>query len=120
MPSIGTLSHITLLVATYLSGVERDAPGGSTGEKTVAAFLVEARIEYGSNWNKGAREPGAETELAHLALARLAALRLVIHADGAVRALPALMRFSVGDTQLIARRSRSSAVTGGEQSALFP
>jgi hypothetical protein len=43
-------------------------------------------------------------DLARNALARLAALRLVRRDDAAVRTLPAPMRFSLGKTELHARR----------------
>lgn len=119
MPSTGTVPHITLLVAEYLSSAERAAPGGSTGEDAIAAFLATARLQYGSRWNKTARQPGAEAELVQQALARLASLRLVLRADASVRVLPALMRFSVGEILLTAGRLKSHQVAGEAQAGLF-
>jgi len=108
MPAAGTASHVTLLVAEFLAGTERTAAGGAVGEDAVRDFIRDAVDEYGRYWNKAARLPGAEQELARAALARLASLRLVrCQVDGdavTIRALPALARFSLGSTEVVARK----------------
>lgn len=110
MPAEGTLSHVTLLVAEFLASA--DQAGRRVPDADVAAFIRTAMPVYGRYWRKAAREPGAETELAHDALVRLAMLRLIDHdADGA-RALPALSRFSLGDTQIIERAAAASDAVG--------
>ena len=108
MPASGTASHVTLLVAEYLAGAERAAPGVAVSEDAVREFIQGATQEFGRYWNKAARLPGAEQELARDALARLVSLRLVRReGDGeavTVRALPALARFSLGSTEVVARK----------------
>lgn len=103
MPAEGTEAHATLLVAEFLAS--RSAAGTADLIRTdhVVAFLAQARTRYGSYWRKSAREPGAEHELAHIALERLRKLQLVTHSTDHVRALPALARFALGDTDI--RRS---------------
>ncbi|MES2534584.1 MAG: TIGR02678 family protein [Pseudomonadota bacterium] len=100
MPAEGTASHITLLVAEYLAGIDKQEPGRWLYEFEVAAFIRKAALEFGRYWRKSAREPGAEEELARDALARLAMLRLIERRNAAARALPALARFALGAPQL--------------------
>jgi uncharacterized protein (TIGR02678 family) len=119
MPATGTASHITLLVAEFLAGAGRRAPGSWVTEQAVSTFVHEAKAEYGRYWSKAAREPGAETELARYAVQRLAALRLVRRGDAAVRALPALVRFSFGQTEVVARKRTSTPKHLNSQSDLF-
>jgi uncharacterized protein (TIGR02678 family) len=108
MPAAGTASHVTLLVAEFLSSGARVAPDRRIGHAAVAAFVREATAEYGRYWSKAAREPGAEAELARNALERLAALRLVRCDEAGVQALPALARFALGKAQLIVRKQASA------------
>jgi uncharacterized protein (TIGR02678 family) len=104
LPAEGTASHITLLVAEYLAGINRKEPGRWIAESEVAAFIQQATAEYGRYWRKAAREPGAETELARDALGRLAMLRLIKRSGDAVEPLPALMRFALGEPELERRK----------------
>jgi uncharacterized protein (TIGR02678 family) len=104
MPAAGTASHVTLLVAEFLSGAAREAPDRHVDHAAVATFVRDATAEYGRYWSKAAREPGAEAELARNAIERLAALRLVRCDEAGVRALPALARFALGKAQLIVRK----------------
>jgi uncharacterized protein (TIGR02678 family) len=89
-----------LLVAEFLAEQIRAEPGRRIPDSEIAAFLRRAADQYGRYWRKAAREPGAETELAEEALARLAALRLVRRSRGSVHARPALARFAVGQPQI--------------------
>jgi uncharacterized protein (TIGR02678 family) len=106
MPAEGTEAHATLLVAEYLAQRLRQ-----TGEPTlitesdVADFLRDAVERYGRYWRKSARAPGAERELAGLTLDRLYRLSLVARETGGVRPLPAIARFSLGQTEVRARNS---------------
>ncbi len=106
MPAEGTLAHVTLLVAEFLAGA--DQAGHCVPDAGVAAFIRKATPVYGRYWRKAAREPGAEAELARDALARLAMLRLIEHDTDGARALPALARFSMGDTHIIARATATA------------
>lgn len=95
MPAEGTEAHATLLVAGFLAA--RPTP---TALDAVVAFLAEAKVRYGSYWRKSAREPGAEDELAELALARLQKLQLVTRTADAVQPRPALARFALGEADI--------------------
>ncbi len=115
MPAEGTSAHVTLLVAEFLAG----QAGRCVPDADVADFILAATPVYGRYWRKAAREPGAEGELARDALSRLAMLRLIRHdADGA-RGLPALARFSLGDTEIIARTPPPPANAADHQANLF-
>jgi uncharacterized protein (TIGR02678 family) len=95
MPAEGTDAHATLLVADHLATAT-----GTIGETEVVSFLRDAKTRFGKYWRKSAREPGAETELAAIALGRLEKLRLIARDDAAVRPLPALARFALGDADM--------------------
>lgn len=112
MPAEGTEAHATLLVAEFLAGRQRIGAIEGCGPHDVAAFIAEARTRYGSYWRKSAREPGAEHELARIAIERLAQLRLIAAQGGQIQPLPALARFALGEAEL--RPAATSA-----QSSLF-
>lgn len=101
MPAEGTEAHVTLLVAEYLARRLRDkrAPLRAT-ESEIALFLHEAAGRYGRYWRKSARAPGAEHELAEIAIARLCRLGLMLRDMHGVHPLPAIARFSLGQTEV--------------------
>ncbi len=70
----------------------------------IAAFLREAADRYGRYWRKAAREPGAETELAALAIERLERLKLVRRVGEAIEPRPALFRYAVREAELRPQR----------------
>jgi uncharacterized protein (TIGR02678 family) len=119
MPAAGTASHVTLLVAEFLADAWRAAPATPVSELAVQSFIRTAVDEYGRYWNKAARLPGGEAELANNALARLASLRLVRRYDAAVCALPALARFALGSTELVARKPAAARTAPAAQTDLF-
>lgn len=100
MPAEGTEAHVTLLVAEYLARHVRTGEPGSITEDAIAAFLREATDRYGRFWRKSAREPGAERELARIALARLHELQLIAREADRVRPLAAVARFALGEAEL--------------------
>lgn len=103
MPSEGTDAHVTLLAAEYLADRQRrnrTAGDAEAREQDIAEFLRESRERYGRYWRKSAREPGAERELAAIALERLEKLRLVERRAGFVHPRPALARFALGDAEI--------------------
>jgi uncharacterized protein (TIGR02678 family) len=123
MPAEGTEAHATLLVAEFLAAgyrraqrrqaVPRDPPTASSAapaapaaaaeavrEQDIVALLRKAKESHGQFWRKSAREPGAERELAQIALERLERLQLVLRDEGSVHALPALARFALGPAQM--------------------
>lgn len=101
MPAEGTEAHVTLLVAEHLARRLRDkrAPLGAS-ESEIALFLREAAGRYGRYWRKSARAPGAEHELAEIAIARLCRLGLMLRDTHGVHPLPAIARFSLGQTEV--------------------
>jgi uncharacterized protein (TIGR02678 family) len=104
MPAEGTEAHATLLVAEYLADHLRREPGPfAIGASTIATVLGDAKERYGRYWRKSAREPGAEHELAGIAIDRLEKLNLVRRDGSTIRARPALARFALG-TEIVARQ----------------
>ncbi len=110
MPSEGTDAHVTLLAAEYLAAHERRqrsdgadaarAAAPATREQDIAEYLREVRERFGRYWRKSAREPGAERDLAVIAIERLEKLQLVERDSDFVRPRPALARFALGDAEV--------------------
>ena len=102
MPAEGTEAHVTLLVAEFLANRHRDrgAEDTLTTLDEITAFLVEAKESYGTYWRKSARAPGAEVELAGIALNKLQKLQLITYTGDKVQPLPALARYAVGQTEI--------------------
>ncbi|KYF78033.1 hypothetical protein BE11_46470 [Sorangium cellulosum] len=93
MPEEGTEGHLTLLVAEWLAGCARN-------EKRVGRAAVEQRVAelvavHRGRWKKAVTEADAEVELTDMALARLAALRLLRWTPAGIEPLPALARYAV-------------------------
>ncbi len=120
MPAEGTDAHVTLLVAEHLATGQRQgrADGAGTAqaagmrEHDIADFLHEAKGRYGRYWRKSAREPGAERELAAIAIDRLEKLQLVVRMAGVVQPLPALARFALGEAEIRETHSASTKASG--------
>ncbi|NJO12948.1 MAG: DUF2398 family protein, partial [Gammaproteobacteria bacterium] len=91
MPAEGTEAHATLLVAEFLSQRLRSSslPAATTLD-TIASHLCNVRAQFGKYWRKSARAPGAEQELAGIAIDRLRKLQLVALENDRISALPAL------------------------------
>lgn len=110
MPAEGTDAHVTLLVAEYLAAGVRlrraeganltQTPAQVIREHDIADFLHKAKGQYGRYWRKSAREPGAERELAAIAIERLEKLQLAVRKAGAVLPMPALARFALGEAEI--------------------
>lgn len=118
LPADGTAAHITLLVAEHLSQRlreqrERSATALDIPIDEVAAFIGAAATQFGRYWNKAAREPGAERELARDALTRLARLRLARFDAERATPLPALARFALGRTTVSNAEGERVEVQGG-------
>jgi uncharacterized protein (TIGR02678 family) len=103
MPAEGTDAHATLLVAEFLASVYRErrvgAPGLQIGlirEQDVVDHLRESKQRYGKYWRKSAREPGAERELAEIAVERLEKLQLIVRESDTLHPRPAIARFALG------------------------
>ncbi|OYO28178.1 TIGR02678 family protein [Janthinobacterium sp. PC23-8] len=102
MPAEGTEAHVTLLVAEFLANRHRDrgADDVLTALDEITAFLAEAKKSYSTFWRKSARIPGAEVELAGIALDKLQKLQLITYTGDKVLPLPALARYAVGQTEI--------------------
>jgi len=101
MPAEGTEAHATLLVAEHLAQhLRRTGEPSRIAETEIADFLRRAADRYGRYWRKSARAPGSEHELAALALERLRRLSLIARSADGVHPLPAIARFSLGDTEV--------------------
>ncbi|MDR1934292.1 MAG: TIGR02678 family protein [Candidatus Accumulibacter sp.] len=101
MPAEGTEAHVTLLVAERLAQRLRQARAPvrvDAGE--ITRFLRDAAGRYGRYWRTSARAPGAERELAEIAVERLCRLGLLAREADGVRPLPAIARFSLGQTEV--------------------
>lgn len=99
LPAVGTEAHATLLVAEYLARAARTDPGAIHSLHELAAYLRAAGDRYGRFWRKDAREAGAEVDLAHEAVTRLEALRLILRVENGVRPLPALHRYAISEAK---------------------
>jgi uncharacterized protein (TIGR02678 family) len=109
MPAEGTDAHATLLVAEFLASVYRQqtgpagAPGLQAGlirHQDVVSYLRESKHRYGKYWRKSAREPGAERELAEIAIERLEKLQLIVREADTLYPRPAIARFALGDAEV--------------------
>jgi uncharacterized protein (TIGR02678 family) len=109
MPEQRTDGHLTLLVAEYLA--VRDQ---ATLDE-LHAFARQMAAEHATYWRKGVTEPGAETELLTIALAKLSALRLADVDGPVVRGRPAIARFALGEPTI--RETRKA--TADAASTLF-
>lgn len=101
MPAEGTEAHVTLLVAEFLAQRLRTTPSSAvTTTDAIASFLRNAREQYGRYWRKSARVPGAENELAAIALDKLRKLQLIALEEERIRPLPAIARFALGPAEI--------------------
>ncbi|CAM3362787.1 MULTISPECIES: TIGR02678 family protein [Cupriavidus] len=110
----GTIGHITLLVAEYLSQkhirARRDTYelAAYSAITDIEDFVRSCIPTHGSHWRKEAREPGAERWLAEEALERLEKLKLVGKDGERVFPLPAIARFALG-TPKVSKPARTRA-----------
>lgn len=103
MPAEGTDAHVTLLVAGFLAGYRETSADDvdRIRDYDIVDFLRNAKERYGRYWRKSAREPGAERELAAIAIERLEKLQLIARESDGVRTLPALARFKLGEITIL-------------------
>jgi uncharacterized protein (TIGR02678 family) len=128
MPAEGTDAHATLLVAEFLATYQRQRWTESADparervvavpEQDIIDFLRDTKSSYGRYWRKSARGPGAECELAAIAIERLEKLQLLERASGMVRPRPALARFALGEAQVRDMRDARAAASAAYGSLL--
>lgn len=97
MPEQGTHGHVTLLLAEHLATVD----GGEVSRGELERHVREMATLHGGFWSKSAKQPGAEGELVEQALAKLTALGLLTRTPSGVAPLPALARYTVGETVVV-------------------
>lgn len=93
LPAEGTDAHVALLLVQQLA----ETGTGATPirrEQDVVTLLREAKASQGRYWRKSAREPGAERELAAVAIGRLEQLQLLARQGDQLQALPAVARYA--------------------------
>ncbi|HEY4293787.1 TIGR02678 family protein [Luteibacter sp.] len=101
MPAEGTEAHVTLLVAEHLAARLRQARVPIQVEvDEIALYLRDAAGRFGRFWRKSARAPGAERELADVAIGRLHRLGLLACDGVCIEPLPAIARFALGHTEV--------------------
>lgn len=100
MPAEGTEAHATLLIAEFLAQRLRSMSSALTTMDAIASHLRSASEQYGKYWRKSARAPGAEKELAGIAIDRLRKLQLVAVEEDRVSPLPAIARFAIGQADI--------------------
>lgn len=101
MPAEGTDAHVTLLVAEHLAARLRQARGPvRVDADEIALFLRDTAGRYGKFWRKSARAPGAERELAAIAIDRLYRLGLLAVTPAGIEPLAAIARFALGQTEV--------------------
>jgi uncharacterized protein (TIGR02678 family) len=97
MPEEGTDGHVTLLVAEYLAAAYQAAPSRQVALDDVRRHVADLAQRHRTLWRKGVADAGGGHELTALALDRLVGLGLARRYGHAVKALPALARFRVGE-----------------------
>jgi len=128
MPAEGTDAHVTLLVAEFLATVYRQRQtvgatqplSGMIREQDVVDYMRESKPRYGKYWRKSAREPGAERELAEIALDRLEKLQLIVRDAETVYPRPALARFALGEAEVHDFRETHGVPTAAADALVGP
>jgi uncharacterized protein (TIGR02678 family) len=108
IPDVGTDAHAMLLIAEYLAEKARAESAPLVSMPELAAFVRNAADRYRKYWRKEAREPGAETLLAEIAVDKLQALKLVRRVDGGVQPREALFRYAIGEAEHIVQTEATS------------
>jgi uncharacterized protein (TIGR02678 family) len=106
MPAEGTEAHATLLLAEHLAARLRQGVVAPIARNDLEDFLRESVGRFGRYWRKSAREPGAEKELAQVALDRLEKLQLIMRHADFIQPMPAIARFALGETDVVTSRGR--------------
>ncbi|HEY2731535.1 MAG TPA: TIGR02678 family protein [Polyangia bacterium] len=107
MPMEGTEGHLTLLLAEFLAGHARRSPGQAVPMTAVVQHVSRLQRQHAVHWRRAATQAGAEVTMAHDAVRRLEALRLVRRTPDAVTPLPAIGRYrAIAPTVGVARERR--------------
>jgi uncharacterized protein (TIGR02678 family) len=111
----GTVGHLTLLLAEWLTNSLRRRPRSSLAVTAITRQTAKLISTYGRHWRKGVAEPGAAAALTAAALDRLAALGLVRRTADRVQPLPAIARYGVQPIEALSAISPSGPADVGEK-----
>jgi uncharacterized protein (TIGR02678 family) len=95
LPEEGTEGHLTLLIAEFLAGHARRAPGVAVSMAALYQRTVRLVDEHRGHWRKSVTQPGAETAATDATIDRLVSLRLAVRVPEGVVPLPAIARYAV-------------------------
>jgi uncharacterized protein (TIGR02678 family) len=100
LPEEGTDGHLTLLLATFLAGRLRDAPGASIAFDTLVARTQYFIGRHHKHWRKDVREPGRDRSLTRMVVERLCALGLARREGDFLFPLPAIGRYGLREEKV--------------------
>jgi uncharacterized protein (TIGR02678 family) len=100
LPEEGTDGHLTLLLATFLAGRLREAPGVSIAIDALVARTRDFIAQHHKHWRKDVREPGRDRSLTRMVIERLCALGLANRDGDYLFPLPAIGRYGLRDGQI--------------------
>jgi uncharacterized protein (TIGR02678 family) len=100
LPEEGTDGHLTLLLATFLAGRLRDAPGASIAIDALVARTRDFIAQHHKHWRKDVREPGRDRSLTRMVVERLCALGLARREGDYLFPLPAIGRYGLRDERI--------------------
>ena len=111
LPEEGTEGHLTLLIAEFLAGHARRAPGSAVSWTALYQRTRRLVDEHRQHWRKSVTQPGAETAVTDATIDRLVALRLAVRSADGVVPLPAIARYALAapiEARVRATRRRTS------------
>jgi uncharacterized protein (TIGR02678 family) len=100
LPEEGTDGHLTLLLATFLAGRLRDAPGATITFDALVARTQYFIARHYKHWRKDVREPGRDRSLTRMVVDRLCALGLARREGDFVFPLPAIGRYGLREEKI--------------------
>lgn len=95
LPEEGTEGHLTLLIAEFLAGHARRAPGVPVPSTVLYQHTRRLVDEHRAHWRKSVTESGAELGATDLTIDRLVALRLAVRTHDGVVPLAAVARYAL-------------------------
>jgi uncharacterized protein (TIGR02678 family) len=105
LPEEGTEGHLALLVAEFLAGHARRAPGVAVPMAAMYQRTCRLVDEHRTHWRKSVTQPGAETAATDSTIDRLVALRLAARTPEGIVPLPAIARYAVATATEARERS---------------
>ncbi|MFD0894766.1 TIGR02678 family protein [Luteolibacter ambystomatis] len=97
LPEEGTDGHLALLVAEFLANMLRRDESALCGVAVLREHVAQLIEVHRKHWRKDVTEPGADRLLMESTIDRLVALRLVRRTSEAIKPLPAIARFALGN-----------------------